>query len=107
MREAGSDTPVIMVTSITELAEVREALRLGAQDYIFKDELSVEMVAPKIVALKERLRLKREVQSLRQRVGTQYGHKAIVGASPAMERLRRLIDRVIHFSAMRRCMAEK
>ena len=33
-----------MITSVTELSGVREAMRTGAQDYVFKDELSPEML---------------------------------------------------------------
>ena len=37
---SGTPTPAVMVTSLIELSEVREAMRSGAQDYVLKDELS-------------------------------------------------------------------
>ena len=46
LRASGTATPAIMITSVTELSGVREAMRIGAQDYVFKDELSPELLVP-------------------------------------------------------------
>src|SRR5579883_1113439 len=46
VRATGSSIPAVMVTSLSEVAEVREAMRSGAQDYVFKDELSPELLLP-------------------------------------------------------------
>ncbi|HEX3596676.1 MAG TPA: response regulator, partial [Polyangiaceae bacterium] len=46
LRSGGRSIPAVMVTASTELAEVREAMRRGAQDYVLKDELSPEMLLP-------------------------------------------------------------
>src|SRR5438128_116753 len=43
LRAAGTTTPAVMVTSSSEISEVREAMRSGAQDYVFKDELCPEL----------------------------------------------------------------
>jgi DNA-binding NtrC family response regulator len=83
-----------MVTSMSEFAEVREAMRLGAQDYVPKDELCPEMLLPIVEGLRERLTLRREVVKLRDKVERSYGTRAIIGSSPAMDRVRRLVDRV-------------
>ena len=45
LRERTSCVPV-MVTGSQEMAEIREAMRSGAYDYILKDDLSEELVAP-------------------------------------------------------------
>jgi DNA-binding NtrC family response regulator len=94
VRSSGRSTPAVMVTASTELAEIREAMRRGAQDYVLKDELSAEMLLPIIEGIHERLHLKREVRRLRERVEQTWGTAAIVGSSPAMARVRRLIERV-------------
>ena len=39
VRASGAAVPVVVVTSLVEITEVREAMRCGAQDYVFKDEL--------------------------------------------------------------------
>ena len=46
LRATGSSVPAVMVTSLVELAEIREAMRNGAQDYVLKDELCPEMLLP-------------------------------------------------------------
>ena len=99
VRASGRQTPAVMVTSMSELAEVREAMRLGAQDYVPKDELCPEMLLPIIEGLRERMVLKGEVIRLRERVDRTFGARAIIGSSPAMERVRRLVERVADSSS--------
>jgi DNA-binding NtrC family response regulator len=94
VRASGRMTPAVMVTSSTELAEVRDAMRHGAQDYVLKDELSPEMLLPIVEGIRERLQLRGEVTRLRERVDRAWGTAALVGSSPAMERVRRLVARV-------------
>ena len=94
LRAAGNGVPVVMVTALTELSEVREAMRAGAQDYVFKDELSPELLLPIVEGFRERQSLQRDVLRLRDRVEKTFGVSAIVGSSPEIERLRRLVLRV-------------
>jgi two-component system response regulator HydG len=94
LRKSGRETPAVMVTASTELAEIREAMRLGAQDYVLKDELCPEMLLPIVEGLRERLQLRGEVSLLRKQVERAWGTAQIVGSSPQMERVRRLVERV-------------
>src|SRR5262245_53070405 len=94
VRASGRATPAVMVTSMTEFSEVREAMRLGAQDYVPKEELCPEMLLPIIEGQRERLMLKGEVLRLRERVDKTWGSRGIIGSSSGMDRVRRLIDRV-------------
>src|SRR5215475_10316275 len=94
VRESGRATPAVMVTGSTELAEIREAMRQGAQDYVLKDELSPEMLLPIVEGIRERFVLRGEVLRLRERVDRSWGTAAIVGSSPKMDRVRRLVARV-------------
>ncbi len=99
VRASGRSTPAVMVTSVSELGEIREAMRLGAQDYVLKDELCPEMLLPIVEGQRERLMLKGEVVRLRERVDRTFGTRAILGSSPAMERVRRMIERVAESSS--------
>jgi two-component system response regulator HydG len=99
VRSTGRSTPAVMVTASTELSEIREAMRRGAQDYVLKDELGAEMLLPIVEGLHERMRLKAEVLRLRQRVDKTWGTAALVGSSPGMTRVRRLIERVAEANA--------
>jgi DNA-binding NtrC family response regulator len=85
---------VVMVTAASEIAEIRAAMRLGATDYVLKDELSPELLLPTVQGIRERLALRREVVRLRARVDRTQGLSAIVGESPEMERVRDLVRRV-------------
>jgi len=93
-RSTGRTMPAVMVTGVSELAEIREAMRQGAQDYVLKDELCAEMILPIVDGIRERFALKGEVQRLREQVDRRQGLPALVGASPAMERVRKLARRV-------------
>jgi DNA-binding NtrC family response regulator len=99
VRGQGVSTPAVMVTSMSELAEVREAMRSGAQDYVFKDELSPELLLPIVHGFRERLKLTGQLARLREKVDESYGPRAIVGSSPAIERVRKLISRVAESNA--------
>jgi DNA-binding NtrC family response regulator len=99
VRSSGYSMPAVMITSSSEMTEVREAMRSGAQDYVFKDELCAELLLPIIEGLRERMSLKGEVARLRARVDKSFGSQAIIGSSPQMERVRKLIARVAEANA--------
>ncbi len=94
VRQSGDSVPVVMITASSELAEIREAMRNNAQDYVLKDELGEEMLLPIIQSFQNQARLRGEVTRLRQKVQTDWGTAAIVGSSPSMEHVRQLIRRV-------------
>jgi DNA-binding NtrC family response regulator len=99
LRSTGSSVPAIMVTSLVELSEIREAMRNGAQDYVLKDELCPEMLLPIVKTFRERLALRGEVERLRERVDRSWGVSAIVGSSRPMETVRHMIRRVADANA--------
>jgi two-component system response regulator HydG len=94
IRVSGNGVPAIMVTSLTEMSQIREAMRSGAQDYVLKDELSPEMLLPVVQGFRERLSLKSEVARLRERASDSWGISGIIGSSPGVENVRRMILRV-------------
>ncbi len=94
LRAQGASVPTVMVTSSRDLDDLREAMRLGASDYVFKDELSSELLTPIVDGYRERLRLGREVVRLRTQIDRSFGVRALVGRSAPMERLRKLVARL-------------
>jgi DNA-binding NtrC family response regulator len=94
IRSAYPSLPVVIITASSEIDEIREAMRLGAKDYVLKDELSPELLVPIVEAMRERLALQGEVARLRARVDEEFGLAAIVGSSEPMERLRNMIRRL-------------
>jgi two-component system response regulator HydG len=93
IRARHPSTAAIVVTVLSEMAEIRRAIRGGAYDYILKDELCDELVLPVIAELRSRRRLEAEVLELRSR-GAADAVRSLIGDSPAMERLRTAIRRV-------------
>jgi DNA-binding NtrC family response regulator len=85
---------VVMVTASSEMDEIRQAMRLGAKDYVLKDELSPELLLPIVNAIRENLTLKSEVARLRERVDQEWGLAAMVGSSPELEHVRQLVKRL-------------
>ena len=84
----------IIVTGYSEVAEIRMAMRVGAYDYILKDDLCDELVLPVLTGLTSRRRLESEVRELRaRRQDTELATGRLVGVSPAMELLRETIRR--------------
>lgn len=83
VREQSTAIPLV-VTVMSEMAEIREAMRCGAHTYILKDELCEELVLPVFKALRARRSLEQEILGLH----------GLVGTSPAMKQLRRMIRRV-------------
>ena len=84
----------IMVTAYQEIAEIRMAMRVGAYDYILKDDLCDELVLPVLTGLRSHRRLEREVRELRARQPeAEPVMGRLVGVSPAMQQLRDTIRR--------------
>jgi DNA-binding NtrC family response regulator len=85
---------VVMITASSEIDEIRQAMRLGAKDYVLKDELSPELLLPIVEGIRERLVLRGEVARLRARMDQEWGLSALVGSSPQIEQVRKLVRRV-------------
>src|SRR5262245_2048613 len=93
IRARTSVVPII-VTAYQEVAEIRMAMRVGAYDYILKDDLCDELVLPVLTGLRTRRRLEREIRELRaRRQDADPITGRLVGVSGAMELLRETIRR--------------
>jgi two-component system, NtrC family, response regulator AtoC len=84
------DVPVIMMTAHATVQSAVAALKQGARDLLEKP-ISYERLDASVAAALEVTALRREVRVLREQ-GRADG--VIVGASPAMEELYRLVERV-------------
>jgi DNA-binding NtrC family response regulator len=84
----------IIVTAYQEVAEIRMAMRVGAYDYILKDDLCDELVLPVLNGISSRRRLEHELRALRaRRSDSEPVSSRLVGVSTAMELLRETIRR--------------
>ncbi|HXE81335.1 MAG TPA: sigma-54 dependent transcriptional regulator [Vicinamibacterales bacterium] len=87
------DTLVILMTAFSSIENAVEAMKLGAYHYINKPFNIEELVVLVDKAL-ETSRLRREVRALRSSHERDYGLDAIIGGSPAMQRVKSLLARV-------------
>lgn len=90
VKEFDRDIPVIMLTAYGSIETAVEAMKKGAYDYLAKPVQSEEMELVIEKAL-ERRRLIQENRLLHQEFRAKYSLGALVGKSPAMQRVFRLI----------------
>ena len=85
--------PVILMTAYSTVETAVEAIKLGAHDYINKPFDQDELILTVRKAL-ETSRLRREVLALRRHQEERYGLSSIVGDSPAMKDVFRMVTKV-------------
>jgi DNA-binding NtrC family response regulator len=90
LHERGIDIPVIVYTGTGSFERCVQAMRLGAYTFIDKGD-PVERVAREVESAVERRLLLAEVTTLRKYAGEE---SALLGASPAMQKLKDAIARV-------------
>jgi two-component system response regulator PilR (NtrC family) len=93
IKEISPETLVIMVTAFGTTESAIEAMKRGAYDYINKpfniDELRI--IVRKAL---EKKRLSEEISLLRQKVETTYALENIIGQSPKMQEMFKLIPKI-------------
>src|SRR6202522_1321482 len=89
------DTAVIVMTAFATVSSAVEAMRIGAGDYLTKPFALEELTA---VLERTGQQLHMDVQSrlLRERLRTQQGMGGLVGRSPEMEKLYRILSKVAY-----------
>jgi DNA-binding NtrC family response regulator len=93
IKEQAPDTLVIMMTGYSTVESAVEAMKLGAYHYVNKP-FNLDEVALLVEKALETSSLRREVRALRSSQGREFGFDAIVGNSPAMQRIKALLARV-------------
>ena len=89
------DTPVVMISAQGTADIAVEAMKGGADDYITKGTDDLVKLDVVVKRMKERVQLSREVERLRTEVARKYGLDEIVGDSPAMEEVYRLLKKTL------------
>ncbi len=88
----GSDTAFILVTGHHSLESAIEAIKIGgAADYLIKGPDLVDQVLRAARRSLDSQRMQRENQSLKRQLAQQQALDTLIGASPAMERVRESI----------------
>ena len=93
VRDAGCDTPIIMMTAYATVSTAVEAMKLGAVDYIQKP-FEADTVAVLVDRSLETARLRRDNEALRTSVEDLCQARVMVGSGVTMTRLRDQVERV-------------
>ncbi len=93
LREGGSDTEVIILTGQATVENAVQAMKLGASDYLTKPFPLVDLEQRCLLAA-ERGSLRKENRQLKDIIRRTRPETRIVGESPALKEVMRLIERV-------------
>ncbi len=89
------DTSVIVMTAYATVTSAVEAMRTGATDYLTKP-FAMDELATVLDRTAERRRVDSESRRLRERMRTQGTLGTIVGQSPEMDKIYRIMSKVAH-----------
>jgi DNA-binding NtrC family response regulator len=87
------DMAVVMLTQYGTIDSAVQATRMGAADYVTKP-FRVEELRARLEQVVHGVELKRENRMLREQVRARPGFGGLIGMSPRMERVYRLIEKV-------------
>ena len=87
------ETAVVVMTAFATVSSAVEAMRIGAGDYLTKP-FALEELTTVLERAGQRLPLDVQSRLLRERLRTQQGMGGLVGQSPEMEKLYRILSKV-------------
>ena len=86
-------TAVVVMTAFATVSSAVQAMRVGAGDYLTKPFTQEELTAV-LEQSAQRLRLDLESRELRERLRTSRGMGSLIGTSPGMEKVYRILSKV-------------
>jgi DNA-binding NtrC family response regulator len=92
LRQRGSTVPLLVITAHGSIATAVEAIKLGAYDYLCKP-FELETVKLAVQRALKQQKLQEEVAYLRQELQGRYEFSNIIGSSPKMQEVYRLIEK--------------
>ncbi len=93
IKEQTPETLVILMTAFSTIENAVEAMKLGAYHYVNKP-FNLDEVRMLVEKALETSQLRREVRALRSCQSREFSFDAIIGDSPAMQRIKALLARV-------------
>jgi len=94
LRTVQPDLPVVMVTSYSSVENAVAAMRAGANDYVTKPFRN-EDITLRVERVLETGRLRKEVEQFRQEQFQRFGFNKVVGSSPQLQAVLKLVERVL------------
>lgn len=94
IKEQNPDVQVVVISGQEDVATAVDLLKLGAYDYIVKDEDTPERLWNTINKIRENVSLREEIDHLKEEIGQKYDFgKVIIGNSDAIKKVFNLMDK--------------
>ena len=94
IKDFNKDIQVIVISGQEDISTAVELLKLGAYDYIVKNDETRDRLLNIIDNLRKNFALKEEISKLKEEIGKKYDFsKAIVGKSPAITKVYSMIEK--------------
>lgn len=96
IQDRNKQIPVIVISAQEEINVAVSLLKMGAQDYIIKDDHTKERLWKSIINAREHLSLKHEVAELKQQIQQKYSFEnTIIGHSEAIKKTFHLLQKAV------------
>lgn len=93
IKKFNPDIRVIVLSGQKDISTAIDLLKQGANDYINKDAEMKERLRNSVELIKQNIHLSKEIGFLRQQLAEQFNLKDIVGQSPLMKTVGKLIEK--------------
>ena len=94
IRERQPELPIIVISAQSKITTAVELLRMGASDYLVKDEYTKDLLWNAVLKIRETSRLRQQVQHLQKQLQEKYDfNRLLKGNSPAIQRTFHLMER--------------
>jgi len=88
------DVPVIIISAQTEVATAVKLFKMGANDYLIKDEATTDLLWNSINRIRENQALKLEVESLKDELGQKYTFQnSFIGQSEGVKKIFAMMEK--------------
>lgn len=94
IKQYNPDLPVIVISSQENISVAVNMLKMGASDYLVKDDATKDLLWNSVIRIKENQGLKKEVADLREELGQKFSFdKSIIGQSDALKKVFALMEK--------------
>ena len=94
IKEFDREIPVIIISSQEDVSVAVKLLKMGASDYILKDNNTIDLLWNAVIKIRENSKLKKEVEYLRNELGAKYSFNTVIkGQSEAIQKIFALMEK--------------
>ena len=94
VKENYPDLPIVIISGQEDVSTAVSLLKEGAYDYIVKDDDTKERIWNTVKNIRENQNLKKEISQLKEEIVQKYAfEKVIIGNSPAIKKVFKLMDK--------------